>query len=58
VVRRSLSCVPYAPFSFVTSKDSSEFFNKITDYVQVMKYEALSRTIHKQAKQRINYLKT
>lgn len=42
----------------VTNDHWSKFFTNIDDYDKVMKYEALSLTIHKQAKNRANYLKT
>jgi len=35
-----------------------DYFRKKDSYEDVMKYEALSLTIHKQAKNRANYLKT
>jgi hypothetical protein len=48
----------YIEENYVTSKQWKEFFDKKDSYDIIMKYEALSLTIHKQAKNRANYLKT
>ena len=42
----------------VTTKHWFDFFSKIDSFDRVAKYEALAVTISKQAKQRVNYLKT
>ena len=48
----------YIEDNSVTSKYWQEFFRNVDDYNKVIKYEALSLTINRQAKQRANYLKT
>ena len=48
----------YLQENFVTSRDWFGYYSKINDIDHVRRHEALAVTISKQAKQRVNYLKT